>query len=73
MFQRQYISMFFLQVVMYQFLIHNEKIVLMMNSGIFLVLKSTLSRRLGTGVIDLLNISSLADRFSSCQLHSSYI
>ena len=58
---------------MYQFLIHNKKIVLMMNSSVFLVLKCTLSRRLGIGVIDLLNIvSSLADLFSSCQLHNSY-
>ena len=73
MFQRHYISMSFRQVVMYQFLIHNKKNSLLMTSGIFLVLKSTLSRRLRTSVIDLLNIvSSLGDLFSSCQLHSSY-
>ena len=62
----------FHQVVMTSFSFITKNSVLM-TSGIFLVLKSTLSRRLRTSVIDLLNIvSSLGDLFSSCQLHNSY-
>ena len=38
---------------MHQFVIHNEKNVLLINTCVFLVLKSTLSRRLGTGFIDV--------------------
>ena len=44
-----------------------------MNTCIFLVLKSTLGGRLGTGFIDFKHVvHSLVDLFNSRQLHISY-
>ena len=47
---------------MYQFLIRNEEIVLLVNSDIFLVLKSTLSRRRHRSFKH--GVGSLVDLFS---------
>ena len=56
-------------VILYQI-----ALALMINTCIFLVLKSTLSRRLGTGFIDFKYvIGALVDLFNSCQLYISYI